>query len=184
MGYLRPSDDIPSVVPPHLYMTALALAMSIQIGKEHIIPHIMIVEIGDVEHSLGTHLVAMNHNGGSAGRLGGIEIKGMSLIALRHQQEGVFHAMMLIHRVHPDRNPGTLTLHSRFPMFGCHSLFLRIAERIIEHIAAYSIQTCCHKHNNAQDYTYYYMKLSFLHVFPSFVFQYCKITQNNKENKT
>ena len=97
MGYLRPSDDIPTVVPPHLYMIALALAMSIQIGKEHIIPHIMIIEIGDVEHSLGTHLVTMNHNGGSASRLGGIEIKGMSLIARRHQQEGVFHAMMLIH---------------------------------------------------------------------------------------
>ena len=101
MGYLRPSDDVPSVFPPHLYMTALTLAMSIQIGKEHIIPHIMIVEIGDVEHTLSTYLVAMNHNGGSVGRLGGIEIKRMSLVAGRHQQKGVFHTMMLIHRVHP-----------------------------------------------------------------------------------
>ena len=57
-------------------MIALTLSMPIQVGKEHIIPHIMIVEIGDVEHSLGTHLVAMNHNGGSVGRLGGHRDKG------------------------------------------------------------------------------------------------------------
>ena len=59
---------------------------------------------------------------------------GMGLVARRHHDKGILHAMVLIHRVHPANHPGALVLHSVLPMLSRHSLLLRIVERIIEHI--------------------------------------------------
>ena len=147
IGDFRPSDYIPSILPSHLDMVALTLSMSIQIWQEHIIPHIVIIEIGDVQHSLGAHLIAMHHHGSLFRSFRCIEIDGMGLVARRHHDKGILHAMVLIHRVHPANHPGALVLHSVLPMLSRHSLLLRIVERIIEHIVAGTIQSQHHEHH-------------------------------------
>ena len=143
-------------------MVALTLSVSIQIWQEHIIPHIVIIEIGDVQHSLGAHLIAMHHHGSLFRSLRCIEIDGMGLVARRHRDKGILHAMVLIHRVHPANHPWALVLHSVLPMLSCHSLLLRIVERIIEHIVAGAIQAQHHKHHQAQSRSDAYLSHPFL----------------------
>ena len=150
-------------------MVALALSMSIQIWQEHIIPHIVIIEIGDVQHSLGAHLIAMHHHGSIFRSLRCIEIDGMGLVARRHRDKGILHAMVLIHRVHPANHPWALVLHSVLPMLSCHSLLLRIVERIIEHIVAGAIQAQHHKHHQAQSRSDAYLS----HLFLFHLHSYC-----------
>ena len=162
IGDFRPSDHIPSILPSHLDMVALTLSMSIQIWQEHIIPHIVIIEIGDVQHSLGAHLIAMHHHGCLFRSFRCIEIDGMCLVARRHRDKGILHAMVLIHRVHPANHPGALVFHSVLPMLSRHSLLLRIVERIIEHIVAGTIQSQHHEHHQAQSRSDAYLSYLFL----------------------
>ena len=63
---------------------------------------------------------------------------------------------------HPANHPGTLFLHSVLPMLSCHSLLLRIVERIIEHIVAGIIQSQHHEHYQAQSRSDAYLSYLFL----------------------
>ena len=171
-------------------MVALALSMSIQIWQEHIIPHIVIIEIGDVQHSLGAHLIAMHHHGCLFRSLRCIEIDGMRLVARRHHYKGILHAMVLIHGVHPANHPGALILHSVLPMLSRHSLLLRIVERIIEHIVAGTIQSQHHEHHQAQSRSDAYLSYLFLfHLHSYFHYKYlllsffCKIKEKDGNGK-
>ena len=144
--------------------------LSVQIWQEHIIPHIVIIEIGDVQHSLGAHLIAMYHHGSLFRSLRCIEIDGMGLVARWHRDKGILHTMVLIHGVHPANHPGALVLHSVLPMLSRHSLLLRIVERIIEHMVAGTIQAQHHKHHQAQSRSNAYLSHRFLFHLHSFCY--------------
>ena len=62
-SHIYPSSNIIFVAPTHLNVSAIALAMAVQVGQKYVVAKIVMKHITDVHHSYAVRFISMNDNG-------------------------------------------------------------------------------------------------------------------------